>query len=307
MLLKPVRSYSHKILSILNMEFNTYKKIGKQDLSRLATVRASSLPFCVRSFLVNAARGQSELDASGAFYTSVGTTVHTWIQDIAGRSGHLLGNWYNKETKKWRRFSLCPDPTDTNWIYEELQARVLGAVGHCDGVICLSASKAKKANKQKSEKKRIKAFAELQVPLFVIDYKTCTIYSVNSKINASGVGYTLQLLFYCLHFHELGLNVVGYGNFYIPRDNPRKWGMNSNNWDSRKRKYIMKAVKHWVAVHKKALRAKSWRQFCILFEEGKCENEWCSVCIKRNPKEVLQEAFKSAKWPIADRLKDQKL
>lgn len=298
MLLKPIAAHDHKIMAALNSSFYSYVKKGVRDNRRLQTVRASALPFCVRSFVERASKPSSDLDAFGAFFTSVGTTVHDWVQDLAGRSGLILGDWYNVKTKKWRRFSLHPDPSDHNWQYKELEAKVLGAVGHCDGVFCLNAKLAKKANKKKNEKARLQAFADLQVPLFVIDYKTCTLASVPSKVKESGSSYTLQLLFYCLYFHKLGLNVKGYGNFYIPRDNPAKWNMNSQPWGPKDRKYITKRLKGWVTLHKRALVAETWSDFKALYKEGACDSQYCSVCRARDPKAVFKKAFKEGMWPI---------
>jgi len=302
MLLKPLNTPDHKVLAAMNRAFLDYKKTSKVDPKRLATIRASALPFCPRDFLVRAAYPTSDLDAFGAFFTSVGTTVHTWVQDIAGLTGMVLGDWRNRKTGKWRRFSLPPKKNPQDWEYHELEASVLGAIGHCDGVFCTNKSLAKKANKKKSPAKRLAAFVSLKVPLVVIDYKTCTTSAISSKIKQSSDSYILQLLFYCLHFHELGLNVQGYGNFYIPRDNPRKWGMNVLPWDAKKRKYITKKVTKWVAIHRKALNATTWREFNKLYNLGGCTNEYCRVCRSKNAAGIFRKAFDDGSWPLAERL-----
>ena len=299
MLIKPITKYDHKILTEINRAFHGYVKKGNKDPSREKTIRASGLPFCVRHFLLRASQPTSDLDAFGAFFTSVGTTVHTWVQDIAGKTQLILGDWHNKKTDKWRRFSLHPDPTSQDWEYHELEAHALGAVGHCDGIFCLDKKKAMRANRKKNAKARLQAFIDLQVPLFVLDYKTCTIAAVPKKVKESGEAYVLQLLFYCLAFHKLGLNVKGYGNFYIPRDNPSKWDMNAHPWTPKNRKYITKKIKGWVDLHARSRKAKTWKQFKSLYDEGgDCGGIYCNICRKRNPLGILREAYDAGSWPL---------
>lgn len=303
MRLVPIATFDNKILTAFNRAFHTYHKTSIRDITRLQTIRASALPFCVRSFLYGAADTHPTLDSFGAYYTSVGTTVHTWVQDLAATTGLILGNWYNEKTDKWRRFSLQPGP---DWEYHELTATALGAVGHIDGVFCLDRKLARRANKAKSKKARIEAFVKLRVPLFVIDYKTCSLAGISGKIRESGSSYTYQLHFYCLALELLGLNVRGYGNFYIPRDNPSKWGMNAHPWKSKHRKYITKKIKQWGDLHAKAVRAKTWKQFCRLYEiAGPCDSHYCKVCRASNPKSVFADAFKRGSWPIKERFDDQ--
>lgn len=284
-------------------QLQNYELWDPTDPLRLTTLRASGLPFCARSFIYNIGIGglTRRMSAESLFYVRVGTVVHEWIQEIMGPSQYVLGDWYNKKTKKIRRFSIHPDPQNKDWQYRELSVSALGAVGHVDGVFVLDRKAAIRASAAKTYEKRLKRFRK--IPLFVIDYKTCTTFAQTSLIVDSGVGYRLQLQFYCEALTRLGLKVEGFGNPFVPRDRPHTTRTGFTKWNEQESRKLRKALKRFRAMHRQALDAKTNQDFERLWNYGDCGGPYCVICRSPNPRQHFDAAVATGtrhrRWPAS--------
>lgn len=178
------------------------------SIHRVAELRPSQLPFCAPSFWIeNASKGVFRLmSLPMAYYTSVGTTVHTVMQRYMALSNKFLADWEckvcGKKTTHTHENRCCGQLME----YEELTVAVKfpeGVVsGHIDGV-----------------------YRATDGHYYIIDYKTTSLSSMAEKLKKPPLAYYEQLRCYAyLLYKQFGIQVAGIMLVFIPRDNPRKRG-----------------------------------------------------------------------------------
>ena len=304
--LKPLADTRSQLKRLMETAFQDYEKWSASDVSRLQSIRASSLPFCPSAYLYKIGMFgiKGRVDARSSFYFSVGHVVHDWIQDVLGSTGHVVGDWYNVRTQEYRAFSVHPNPGNHDWKYRELTLSTTKLVGHCDAVIALDPKLAAKASKAKTEKKRKLRFKKLKVRLFVGDYKTCTVAAATQKAKNPGQVYEEQLCAYSLALTEMGMTVSAWGNIFIPRDNPFKYTLASNEWTPDLQITMKEKLRSYNKNFRKTLVAETWKDFQKLLRIGRCPSPFCTVCTAKDPKFLLRQAFrrgvKEGRWPASN-------
>jgi hypothetical protein len=252
--------------------------VGKSDPSRILYLRPSQMPFCaVQFFIQRALNGlNGHLDMAGAYYTSVGTTVHEVLQNFLCRSGRLLADYHCRECGKWHRMSYKYECCDFPTAYHEVLIDYKGIKGHIDAVY-------------KDKKGR----------LWILDFKTTSIAGAASKKRNPGVVYIEQIETYAVLFElQYGMKIEGIMDAFILRDNPKKdpavW---ARPLDDMMRKRVKKRLMKYKKAHRATLDAVSLKDALALRQFGKCVNPDCKFCrmSESTLKNTLVHAYKHAK------------
>ena len=277
MKIKPMRSGKSEFMRVYRKVFDEVILFQKSDPSRLYNLRCSQLPYCPRSVLINHAHkpGLMSLNMQGAFYVSVGTTVHTVMQSYLSQSGQFLADYECKEcgTKYPLSHSTecCGFPTS----YEEVTIDVgtkngkHGIQGHIDGIL-------------KDSRGRY----------WIVDFKTASKAGADSKEKSPGEGYKRQVRAYAVLLKkQYKIRVAGVMLVFIPRDNPRPenirvWESLMSDKDFEHGVLELKADKK---LHRRTMNASSIEEVLDLFKT-KCGSPYCEHC--KIPKAELPKVAK---------------
>ncbi len=232
---------------------------SKRDASRIKFLRPSQLPFCAPSFFVrHATMGMvSTLDYLGAFYTSVGTTVHEVVQRYLAPGSKLLADWHCKPCNKWRRLSTNSEcKCGRTMDYHEVLINHKGVVGHIDAI-----------------------FKDRYGKYWILDFKTSTLTGSGYKKKSPGYVYKEQVETYALMLKlQYGIKVEGVMLMFIPRDDPTKPTVWTSLLDSDDFVRIQKRTNKYKKRHKQTLDAETWDEVKELAGFGKCKNPYCEIC-----------------------------
>jgi hypothetical protein len=283
MKIRPSRSGKSEFLAVYNKAFDEVIMMQKGDKHRLYNLRCSQLPYCPRSVLANyGTRGLHQpVDLSMAYYTSVGTTVHTVMQTYLPQLGNFLADYECKECGKKYPLShvheCCGMPTQ----YEEVTIDIgtvngrNGIQGHIDGI-----------------------FRDSAGHMWIVDFKTCTLYGGPKKERDPGEGYKRQIRAYAVLLKkQYRIRVKGVMLIFIPRDNPRKisvWEQEMNDNDFKQGVVELKKDK---ALHRKTMVASTLEEVMELAKTN-CGSTYCDYC--KMPKLDFRNVAKRAlkKLPI---------
>lgn len=213
--------------------------------------RPSSFPVCSIKALVRIAQGTSlgyfpnEMEASGGYFTSVGTAAHENIQYYIGELGQVWGNWKCKNpgcvkckrgrdlidengvvyrkgklTRKETTNNKCPK-CDHPMEYVEIEINVNGLKGHIDCIVKLKSG-----------------------GWWVADYKTSTKYQIkNATKLLPHKEHLLQIPTYCYALErQYGMDVHGFSILYLSRDNPFLFYEYADQWNDRWRAKMKKEI-----------------------------------------------------------------
>jgi hypothetical protein len=270
MKIQPVRSGKMEFLSVYRRTFEEATTLHKKDLSRLYNLRCSQLPFCPRSVLADfGIKGKYQsMDMSMAYYTSVGTTVHTVMQTYLAMSGRFLADYECRICKKKYPLSHVHECCGTPTHYEEVSIdvgtktlknglRVKGIQGHIDGI-----------------------FKDSKGKYWIVDFKTTTLFGAPGKERSPGEGYTRQIRAYAVLLKkQYGIRVRGVMLVFIPRDNPRPeklavWEQVLSDKDFEIGKEELKADRK---LHRKTMVAQTVEEVMEL-AKTKCGSPYCDYC-----------------------------
>lgn len=270
MKIRPSRSGKSEFLAVYNKAFDEVIMMQKGDKHRLYNLRCSQLPYCPRSVLANyGTRGLHQpVDLSMAYYTSVGTTVHTVMQTYLPQLGNFLADYECKECGKKYPLShvheCCGMPTQ----YEEVTIDIgtvngkNGIQGHIDGI-----------------------FKDSKGNYFILDFKTCTSYGGPQKERNPGENYMRQVKAYAVLLKkQYKIRVKGVMLVFIPRDNPRKvyvWEKELSDQD------FVEAKKELLrdrTLHRKTMVASTIEELMELAKTN-CGSDYCKYC-KLKPMEM---------------------
>jgi hypothetical protein len=235
--------------------------VEKSDPSRVLYLRPSQMPFCAVQFFINRSLNglYTNLDMAGAYYTSVGTTVHEVMQNFLCRSGRLLADYHCRECDTWHRMSYrhecCGFPTQ----YHEARIDYRGIKGHIDAV-----------------------YKDKQGRLWILDFKTTSIAGAASKKKNPGIVYIEQIETYAVLFElQYGLKIEGIMDAFIMRDNPKKdpavWARPLTDL---MRKQVKKRLAGYRKAHAAAIEASTLKEALGLRRFGRCKNPDCRWCAK---------------------------
>lgn len=223
----------------------------KTQYGRGPEFRPSSFPVCSIKALMRLSEGlslgyfPSEMEASGGYFTSVGTAAHENIQYYIGEMGNIWGNWKCKNpncikckrgrdlidadgvvyrkgklTRKETVNNRCPK-CDHPMEYIEIEINVDGVKGHIDCIVKLKSG-----------------------GWWVADYKTSTKYQIS---NATKLlphrEHLLQIPTYCYCLEkQYGMDIHGFSILYLSRDNPFLFYEYADMWTDTWRAKMKKAI-----------------------------------------------------------------
>jgi hypothetical protein len=280
-----------KRLPVISEILKVYKDSAEQylafkgDITRIKSLRPSQLPFCpVQFFYQNASHGAIRtMDMNGSFYTSVGTAVHTVVQDYLSRSGKFLASWRCKQCGKWKRVTMQHECCDFQMEYHEITIDHKGVVGHIDAV-----------------------FKDKNGDYWILDFKTCSVLGYPEKPKRPGKVYTDQVEAYALMLWlQFGIKVRGVMLMFIRRDNPNEPGMWAKELDDEDFAKIKRRISRYKKMHKQAMAAATMEEAIALAKYGRCKNPYCKSCRSSiSLKSRLKEAYKKGKMakrlPLVD-------
>lgn len=178
----------------------------------------SSFPYCglrhgLDAFENKKLKDNRDIDFFGAYYTSVGVTVHEVIQDWFGRGGKIIGNWKCSKCEhldELLEYGPCTKCGCTEVSHEEIKIKFKGIIrGRIDGL-----------------------FVDKYGNIFLIDYKTSGSYPLylhnsgkeskfpymTNKVQISAYCYFVMRM-YNKKLIDLGYKgLVGWMLIYISRD-----------------------------------------------------------------------------------------
>lgn len=257
-----------EVAGVYQTAMREYTRTEKTSPGRVLNLRPSQMPFCPTNFfLENANNGlYRTLDFAGAYYTSVGTVVHSIMQEFLAKSGRFLADYHCAECNTWHRMSYkhecCGFPTR----YEEIAIDYKGIHGHVDAV-----------------------FRDDKDGLWVLDYKTCSTVAAPKKQEDPGVVYIEQIETYAVLLElQYGLKIEGIMDAFIIRDNPKATpAIYSRALTDEKRAEVKKRLGMYKRMHREALDAETWEDVLALAEYEKCTNPYCTAC-KMSDKDLVR-------------------
>jgi hypothetical protein len=256
---QPTSKIKKEIAAVYQTAMRDFTRTEKTSPGRVLSLRPSQMPFCPTSFFMeNANHGlYRTLDFAGAYYTSVGTIVHSVMQEFLCKSGNFLADYHCAECDTWHRMSYkhecCGFPTR----YEELSIDYKGIHGHVDAV-----------------------FRDSNNKLRVVDFKTCSTIAAPKKQEDPGVVYLEQIETYAVLLElQYGLEIAGIMDAFIIRDNPKATpAMYATMMTDEKRAEVKKRLGMYKRMHRESLDAATWEDVLALAEYEKCVNPHCKAC-----------------------------
>lgn len=297
MQLRPGRSFARDFLSHYNKSMKEVEVWSPADPHRVLSLRCSALPFCPLDFFTKIANNgmARSLDMRGLFYTSIGTTVHSVMQEGLSQHGHrLFGDWKCRKCYTVEPFSTIRACCGQLMQYEEVSVDYRGIKGHVDTLFALDGKAAAKMS-HLPRAERMEAAKTLE--LVIVDYKTTSERAKKKKEVDPGSGYISQIRAYAyLLTKQFGLQIKGVMLAFIPRDNPQYptvWEQQILPHDHR---LIRDNLRTWKAAHKDVIAATRWSHIVALKSDyGLCADPYCDTCRTRDVDHVLKTAYKRAK------------
>lgn len=264
-----------------------YKKTVKDTLfiermspGRILSLRPSQMPLCpMNMFIERAKHGiYQPIEFGMAYYTKVGTVVHEILQNFLCQSGRFLANYYCHECNTWHKMShkweCCGFPCE----YHEVEINFKGVVGHIDAI-----------------------YKDEQGRYHIVDFKTTSTEQAPKKKLDPGIVYREQLETYAVLTElQYGIKIYGYGDVFLPRNNPLK--QDPVTWCTEltdaKRKEVRVRLTRYKKMHKAYLDVSTKKEAIALLDWGRCADPWCKVCKDPDDEDVkkkLAEAYRFGK------------
>lgn len=227
------------------------------DLSRVVNLRFSGMPFCGLRWFVSLPQALARTkmtDFGFRFFTTVGTSVHTVIQNAVALSKdyHALNDFVCQKCGDRQPLLITPPGRcakcgSKHFRRDEHEVIWRGAIGHVDEIFVPDLSHRKR--------------------LFVMDYKTTSLSNIN-KVDPPG--YVNQLRSYSVTLQEEGYEVLGAGLVYIPRDNPFKWRISHLPFTDQIFRLQRNRMAAWVRQHDQASAVDSLSELRELITSRPC-------------------------------------
>ncbi len=285
--LKPLSNHSieQDFVSVYQHAMDHVEVPNKVTPSRVLFVRPSQMPFCPLSFFINhAMKGlRRSMDMRGAFYTSVGTTVHEVMQTYLCRSGRFLADYECRECGKMHRLSYKTECCGFFTQYHEVEINYKGVHGHIDAV-----------------------YRDKQGRLWILDFKTTSVEGAPKKKKNPGENYKEQIKVYAVLFElQYKMKIEGIMDAFILRNNPKKdpaiWAIKMTD---QLRKEVRIKLTRYKRMHAAAIDTRTLPQALALIDYGRCKDEYCKICklptadIKKKLKLAHESGVKLGNVPI---------
>lgn len=285
------------------------ESVIEDDFGRSPEYRPSSFPMCPIHILVRMQDGASNkkfisrMEASGGFFTSVGTAAHENIQRYTGQTGKLWGDWKCRNPK-------CTKHHDARDLYDEkgnMYRKGILTSRNTTKNKCPSCKHpmeyVEKEIVYKGLKGHIDAIIKLKQGYWVGDYKTTT----KNKLRSGKLPekkHLLQLPTYCYVLEkQYKMDIKGFSLLYFSRDNPFEFKESSYLWDDHWRVKMRKAIRNERSKFKAGVNAFLNQDPSLAIEKKPCaslsqykrdidyhtECPFLSICFKPGLKEELNK------------------
>lgn len=210
----------------------------------------------------------SPMDMMMAYYTSVGTAVHTVMQTFLCQSGQFLADYSCKKCGAQYPLSHVYECKKCGALthYEEVTIDVgtkkgrLGIQGHIDGI-----------------------FKDSKGNYWIIDFKTTSLAGAPKKEKDPGSGYTRQVRAYAVLIKkQYKITVKGVMLVFIPRDNPAKPTIWEHQLSENDFVVARKELLRDRSYHRKTMAARTLQEVAELADVS-CGSPYCKYCKKSKP------------------------
>lgn len=208
MLSQKSNGLTHNATQAMLRAFENHTVYERVDKRRFSTLRVSSFPFCATKWLLNPGRRATKIEVNfqDRFFTSVGTSVHEYVQTAFDTLPNLVRDWQCKACNHRHTFcelpKKCAGCGSVSAGYKGLEHEVRykdTILGHIDDAI------------------------KVKTGIVIIDYKTCSDSKFKSKPgSASGLplAYNVKQIEAYSHIKKMdGEPIVGWALVYINRNN----------------------------------------------------------------------------------------
>lgn len=268
-----------------------YKTETRSDPKRVTSLRVSSFPFCATKWwlaLPVSLNGVRSSNFMNAFFTDVGTQVHTTIQRSLRKSPLVVRDWVCTKCKHRHEYQTVPSvcagckSSKISFLGEENEVRAGVIVGHIDDSFLLADD-----------------FIDLT------DYKTTTSAKIKTKGALPNLENVRQIEAYAAIKKRQGVKIKSWTLVYISRDNGARKYVRSDEFYGHAFEVeypkILKRLKAYVRDYKDISKASeleevldvaSRRRLTSVKEdaEGLCEHcSFKSVCVSEKRLRVAAE------------------
>lgn len=213
----------------------------------------------------------------GAFYTSIGTAVHSTVQKYLAPSGAFLADYYCHECSTLYKFTHKPECCDFPTEYRELEVSYKGVVGHIDGI-----------------------FRTKDGKYWIIDYKTTSLKGVIKKLEDPGKTYQAQIIAYAvLLLLQYKIKVEGVALIFIPRDTPKEPHIWEKPIGEQEIAAGRRDLRKWRDEHREIVNMTKVEQ-ALPWIKKRCDDPWCRPCRKTDAqlRHILETGFATRKFPL---------
>ena len=267
------------IFSSMMTEAQSNVLFESTEKSRLLDVHPSQIPICPSSFIL-------DFDPDCVRPTKMisdcilkqGSVIHSVVQKYLSSDSRLYGCWACPQCGQYfPELSTnhdCPD-CGCSLTYSEIPINYKGFAGHVDCVV------------------------KLKDEYWLVDFKTSSYSSIDSKIKSTPENYDMQTLAYCLLLRlQYGIKIKGRAICYINRDNPSYFKIGGTRLvtdkDLKKTQQLLKSQRELLNF---LLDCKSYKEFMANVGIQHCSNPYCKVCGNDDSsiKKALKQKFKDLK------------
>ena len=267
------------IFSSMMTEAQSNVLFERNEKSRLLDVHPSQIPICPSSFIL-------DFDPDCVRPTRMvsdcilkqGSVIHSVVQKYLSSDNRLYGCWACPECGQYfpdlSTVHECPD-CHCQLTYSEIPINYKGFAGHVDCVV------------------------KLKNEYWLVDFKTSSYSSIDSKVKSTPENYDMQTLAYCLLLRlQYGIKIKGRAICYINRDNPSYFKMGGarlvTDKDLKKTQQLLKGQRELLNF---LLDCKSYKEFMSNVGIQHCSNPYCKVCGNDDLsiKKALKQKFKDLK------------
>ena len=251
--MEEVQKFLQKVGSQAVTEALNSTVISRNDIRRVKSVRFSSFPFCGTQWFFNLPKllsKQTARDFGFGYFTGVGTTVHSVIQEALHRSlgvSNIKVYWDWKCRSCGHMHSLlfispeaCESCGHKELSREEHEIVYKGALGHVDTILSfdLPASMQDNLGHERGS--------------MVIDYKTCTLQATTTPGKLPYAHNVAQISKYTavLRANKNIDPMLGWGLVYLPRDVPFRYKVHTSYMSPKECKEARKEIVGFVQDHK---------------------------------------------------------
>ena len=274
-------TFKAKFTEMMNDAHATLIEKDVKNVSRLLDVHPSQLPICPTSYILGFNKDLvATFPCVAQMIVDEGSAIHEVIQDHLGINKRAFGNWVCPECGQFfqlqRGQRKCPNCD--KWLkYQEVPVNYKGFAGHVDFICNMGTLK--------------------KPQYWLVDFKTTSMFSMESKVKTTPMSYDLQTKAYCLLLRlQYGIHIKGRAICYINRDNPAVFKIGGIELITKQTlKDISSLLKSQRELLDFLLDCTSYKEFMQGIGIQRCSNPYCKYCSKYDDTELkylLKTKFK---------------